>query len=144
MTTILALDPGYGNIKLYGAKGGFVMTSAVSIGEGRMVGRMMGLRSAKPLLRIQTGSGSFHVGENAHDWGCPVENLDFGRLTGSPEMMALFFGAMTRYGVPDDPINLILGLPIFSLMGEEAKASQQGVRRALLGTHLWKADRSAP
>ena len=55
-------------------------------------------------------------------------------------MLALFFGAITHYGVPDDPVALIVGLPIASLMGEEAKATQQAVRHALRSTHVWQAD----
>lgn len=140
MTMSLAFDVGYGNIKLYGSRGGLVMQSAVSVGSGQIIRRMMGLRSTRPPLRIETRAGVFHVGENAHDWGRPVENLDFERLTGSPEMLALFFGAITHYGVPDDPVALIVGLPIVPLMGEEAKATQQAVRRALRTTHTWQAD----
>lgn len=103
MTTTLAFDPGYGNVKLYGSKGGFVMPSALSVGGSPTIRRMTGLRTAKPPLCIQTDGGIFHVGEKAHDWGLPVESLDFDRLTHSPEMLALFLGSMTRYGVPSDP-----------------------------------------
>jgi len=140
MTTTLAFDPGYGNIKLFGRKGGLVMPSCVSVGSNPSLRRMAGLRTAKPPLRIEVQAGLFHVGENAHDWGRPVENLDFERLTSSPEMLALFYGAITRYGVPTDPVDLIVGLPIASLMGEEASATQQGVRSAFGGTHRWRAD----
>ena len=67
--TTLALDPGYGNSKLYGAAGGVVLPSVVSVGDGKSVRRMAGVRMAKPPLRIQTDAGVFHVGESAHDWG---------------------------------------------------------------------------
>ena len=140
MTTSLAYDPGYGNTKFYGPKGGLVMASAVSVGGNQPIRRMTGLRVQRPPLRVETDVGSFHVGENAHDWGRPVENMDFERLTGSPEMMALFLGAISRYGVPAEPVTLIVGLPISSLMGDEAKATQDGVRQAPRGTHSWRAD----
>jgi len=140
MTTALAFAPGYGNIKLFGSKGKVVMPSAVSIGRSEVIRRMTGLRMSKPPLCVETKAGMFHVGENAHDWGRPVENLDFDRLTGAPEMLALFYGAVTRYGVPEAPITLIVGLPVASLLGESAATMQQAVRDFLRGAHTWRAD----
>jgi hypothetical protein len=140
MTLSIAFDPGFGNIKLYGAQGPLVMQSAVSAGGTSVIGRIAGLHMAKPALRIETGAGVFHVGEGAHDWGRPVENLDLDRLAGSPELMALLYGAVTRFAVPADPVTLIVGLPIRTLMGEEAKDIQRSVRAALQGTHTWYAD----
>lgn len=138
--TTLALDPGYGNSKLYGAAGGVVLPSVVSVGDGKSVRRMAGVRMAKPPLRIQTDAGVFHVGESAHDWGRPIENMDFERLTGAPEMLALVYGAATRYGVPQDPVGLMVGLPISSMMGEGSEAVQRQVRKALCTAHNWSAD----
>lgn len=140
MTPTLALDPGYGNIKLYGAKGTLVMQSAVSVGGAHAVRPMAGLKAAKPPLRIETLAGRFYVGEGAHDWGRPIETLDFDRLTGSPELMALLYGTLTRYEVPDEPLNLIVGLPLHALVDVDAAATQVAVRAALRGTHTWSAD----
>jgi hypothetical protein len=140
MSKTLAFDPGYGSIKLFGCDGSLVMQSAVSISSGDTFHRMNGLRISRPPLKIRTTSGSFYVGENAHDWGRPVENLDFEKLTGSPEMLVLFLGAMTRYKVPPEPIDLIVGLPVVSLMGEEATTTQRKVKEFLSGTHSWLAD----
>ena len=136
----LAYDPGYGNIKLFGTQGGLIMQSAVSVGTGQHIGRMAGLRRTKPPLRIETEAGVFHVGATAHDWGRPVESLDFDRLSGSPEMMALWYGALVHHGVPAHPVDLMVGLPIHVLMGDQNKATQQAVRRSLQGTHTWLAD----
>lgn len=138
--TLLAFDPGFGNIKLYGSNGCVVVCSAVSVGGYQVIRRMAGLRVARPPLKIETPSGVFRVGENAHDWGRPVENLDFGRLTGSPEMMALLYGALTRYGSLEGEVSLIVGLPIHALMDDQGKATQKAVRDALRGTHRWTAD----
>ena len=140
MNTTLAFDPGYGGIKLFGCDGCLAMQSAVSISSGDTVHRMDGLRISHPPLKVRTESGTFYVGEGAHDWGRPVENLDFERLTGSPEMLVLFLGAITRYKVPAEPIDLIVGLPVVSLMGEEAKATQRKVREFLQRSHSWVAD----
>jgi hypothetical protein len=69
-----------------------------------------------------------------------VENLDFDRLNGSPEMLALFLGAVSRYGLPTEPITLIVGLPIATLMGENAQRTQDAVVAFLRGTHTWRAN----
>ena len=138
--TAVAFDPGFGNIKLYGSNGCVVLGSGVSVGGSQMIRRMAGLRVMRPPLKIETTSGVFRVGENAHDWGRPVENLDFGRLTGSPEMMALLYGALTRYGSLEANVSLIVGLPIHALMDDQEETTQKALRGALRGTHKWKAD----
>ena len=140
MKATLALDPGYGNSKLYEAKGGLLLTSAVSVAGGAPAGRMRGVRWARPPLRIETSAGSFYVGEGSHDWGRPVENLDFDRLTKAPEMLALFLGAVARYGVTAEPVTLMVGLPVSAMMGEEAAETQSAVRDFLRGEHRWQAD----
>ena len=121
----LAFDPGYANIKLFGPQGSLVMQSAVSVATGQRIRRMTGLRVARPPLCVGTSAGHFYVGKGAHDWGRPVENLDFGRLSGSPEMLALFLGAVSRYGMPSEPLDLIVGLPITTLTGENASGSER-------------------
>ncbi len=140
MNSPLAFDPGYGNLKLFGSSGHLVMPSAISVGDRQAINRMVGLRAVKPPVRIEMGAGAFYVGEGAHDWGHPIENLDFDRLTGSPELIALFYGALSRYEMASESITLIVGLPIHTLMGDEAKATQQAVRDALRGKHVWRAD----
>ena len=137
---MIAFDPGYGAVKLYGANGGLAIQSAVSISGGEAIHRMTGLRISRPPLRVETSSGSFYIGRGAHDWGRPVENLDLDRLTGAPELLALFLGALSRYGLSGDPVSLMVGLPVAALMGEEARPTQQAVRDFLRGTHTWHAD----
>jgi hypothetical protein len=135
----LAFDPGYGNVKVFGPQGPLVMPSSVAVGGGERLQRMVGLRMARPPLKVETNAGAFYVGEGAHDWGRPLENLDFDRLNGSPEMLALFLGAMSCYGVATEPIALIVGLPIATLMGENAQHTQEAVVAFLRGTHTWRA-----
>lgn len=136
----LSFDPGYGNIKLYGSKGALIMPSAVAIATGDKIQHMSGLRTARAPLCIRTAGGQFYIGEGAHDWGRPVESLDFDRMNGSPEMLSLFLGAISRYGVPTNPVSLVLGLPIATLMGEAAERTQDAIRGFLRGTHEWEAD----
>ena len=84
MASVIAFDPGYGNVKLHGSRGGLSLVSAVSVAGEATVRRMRGLRCSHPPLRIETDLGRFYVGSRSHDWGRPVENLDFDRLAGYP------------------------------------------------------------
>jgi hypothetical protein len=93
----VAFDAGFGSIKVYGKRGGLVMQSAVATNGTRAIGKLTGLRSTKRPLHIEGATGSFYVGQGAHNFGRPVQSLDFDRLTGAPEMIALFEAAMTKY-----------------------------------------------
>jgi hypothetical protein len=93
----LAFDAGFGSIKLFGKRGGLLLQSAVAVNGTTSLGKLVGLKSARRPLHITNERGSFYVGQGAHQFGRPVQNLDFDRLTGSPEMLALFHGALTRY-----------------------------------------------
>ena len=107
---------------------------------------MAGLARAKPPLRIASPAGAFWVGERAADWGRVVENLDHDRFTGSPELQALTYGGLTRYfrqrGQPATVLNVTIGLPLESLTGPETETAglAAGVRRWLVGNHIWAAD----
>jgi len=69
----------------------------VAVNGATSLGKLVGLKSARRPSHITNERGSFYVGQGAHQFGRPVQNLDFDRLTGSPEMLALFHGALTRY-----------------------------------------------
>jgi len=112
------------------------MPSAVAVYSSRRVTGVFGLKTGRPPLEVALPEGRFFVGEGAHDWGQPVENLDFQRLTGSPEMKALFCGAMTRAGV-EGSVELIVGLPVEAMTGPEASAT---VKAFLRGVWAWTAD----
>ena len=140
----LGEDLGMGANKLYGPHGGLQTLSQVSLNGTQAVRKMLGLRSQKPPLHIAMSNGEFYVGRGAHDWGRPVENLDYERLNGSTEMQALFDGSLTRYmqkyGEFDRPLSLTVGMPLEPLSGEEAKENVAAVRRWMLGIHEWEAD----
>ena len=69
-----------------------------------------------------------------------MENLDFDRLAGSPEMLALFLGILTHYAVPKESIALMVGLPIATMTGEDAGQTQAAVRQFLSGEQHWYAN----
>jgi hypothetical protein len=92
----LAYDPGAGAIKAVYDGQPMLLPSAVAVnGQHRLHG-IAGLKNRKRPLLITTNDGEFYVGPGAHDFGRPVENLDFDRLTGTPEMRALFYAMLTR------------------------------------------------
>lgn len=146
-TIILGEDMGMGANKLYGAQGGLQLPSQVSINGAQKVTRMVGLRSQKTPLNIGMQHGSFYVGSDAHDWGRPVENLDYDRLTGAPEMHALFYGSVTEFmrehGIFKKPLSLTVGMPLEPLTGPDANANVKAVRKWLEGEHRWQADGEA-
>ena len=145
-TTLLGFDAGMGALKLYGAPGGLEFVSQVAVQRGKQFTRMVGLRAARPPLQVTTHYGTFYVGPEAHDWGRAVENLDYDRLTGTPEMQALFYGALSEYArrhgneALTQPLRIIVGLPLEPLAGEEGQDNVKAVKRWLTGTHSWEAE----
>lgn len=139
------LDLGMGALKLYSDQHGVQLISQAAVPNGPLVGRMLGLGSARLPLRITVPSGStFFVDAGAHDSGRPVENLSMDRFAGSPEMLALFYGAFTRFiqqhGPIEQPLSITCGLPLETLSGNEARFTVESVQRWMRADHTWKAN----
>lgn len=139
MKQILALDPGYGAIKLFSEKGSLVLPSSVAVPVRTGQIQSAGLKQSKPPMLVETNDGAFYVGDQSSDWGRAVVTLDFDRLTGSPELRAATYGAFSRLGLPSDRIHLVVGLPLAVLQGESERvqAMVRDVRRWLTGDHRW-------
>jgi len=143
------IDLGFGNIKLYGPDGGIVLPSHVATAGNATVADLAGMASETAPLQITQLDRSYYVGARAHSWGRPVENLDYDRLTGSPEIHALLAGAFTRYmeayGRIDTAVTLFVGLPLEPLSGDPAnvQATVAAARAWLTGVHNWRADGDA-
>ena len=139
----LAVDAGYGNTRVYGAKGGVVLPSLVATNGAKTVSKWAAgdlkraRHAAKPRL-VQTDYGAYYVGPGAHEAGNPVENLDLDRMTG-PEMKALLYGALSQYAAPRHA-NLILALPIAMALGEEGDVAKEQAKAMLAGEHVWWID----
>jgi hypothetical protein len=130
---------------LWSASGGFQLVSQVATnGKGHLMDSIEGLKKQKRPTLIEGEYGAFYVGAGAHEHGRPVNNLSFERLTGSPEMRALFYAALAQYqneyGPFDDALALMVGLPLQMMTGDTAKDYQKGVRAWLTGTHEFEAD----
>jgi hypothetical protein len=139
----VGLDAGMGAIKLWSDMGGLDVLSQVAVnGSGHLEG-MIGLKSERRPLVVQTEEGQFYVGARAHNYGRPIENLDFDRLFGSPEMRALVYGSLTRYmeahGAFEAPLSIMVGLPL-QTMGDDMKEARKSLRKWLAGPHVWNAD----
>lgn len=143
------IDLGFGNIKLYGPDGGIVLPSHVATAGNATVADLVGMTSQAAPLQITQLDRSYYVGARAHSWGRPVENLDYDRLTGSPEIRALLAGAFTRYmeayGRIETAVTLFVGLPLEPLSGDPAtvQATVAAARAWLTGVHAWRADGGA-
>ena len=141
---LIGFDMGMGAIKLFGDAGGLQLQSQVAINGSQKVTNVLGLARQTAPLHIRSNQGSFYVGPNAHSWGRAVENLDYERLTGAPEMYALLYGSLSRYiegyGSFDRPLSLIVGMPQEPLTGAEAEENIRAIKRWMTGKHQWQAD----
>src|SRR3990167_6581794 len=103
-------DLGMGANKLWSGMNGLQVVSQVSSDGGGHLEGMTGLRVSKRPMLVSSEFGSFYVGDKAHEHGRPVENLDFDRLTGAPEMRALVYGSFAQFqktwGKFDKPLSL--------------------------------------
>ena len=139
----MGLDAGMGGIKLWSDQGGLEMLSQVAVNGSGHLEKMLGLKSDERPLLVSTSDGDFYVGAKSHNYGRPIENLDFDRLIGSPEMRALVYGTWSRYmqehGRFAVPLSLMVGLPL-QTMGEDMKGYRKQMRAWLAGPHRWDAD----
>lgn len=139
----VGFDPGMGALKMWSADGGLDMLSQVATNGGGHLEGMIGLKAAVRPLMIEIEEGEFYVGERAHTYGRAVENMNFDRFGGSPEMRVMVYGIWTRYmqahGAFGAPLSVMVGLPL-QTMGESLKESRLAIRRWMMGGHRWKAD----
>lgn len=145
MNTKLGIDLGMSSTKIVGAKGEtmFYNQAAILLG-GKVEGAFTGMRNRRRPMVVSGSFGEFYVGKGAHDFGQEVESFDAETLTGTNEMKALFYGALTAYqklyGTFNGDLELAVMLPLQLITGERAKKNQDAVRAWMIGTHEWKAD----
>lgn len=141
----IGFDMGMGALKIWSNPGGLELVSQVANnGRAHLADGIVGMKSRKRPMLVSGEFGSFYVGPAAHEHGRPVENLDFDRLTGAPEMRVLLYAALAqyqnRYGPFDDSISIMAGLPLQMMTGEAARDYQRGVKAWLIGTHQFNVD----
>jgi len=143
MMNSFGLDLGMGACKLYGPAGSIEMPSQVAIWREHARG-LGGMRNSRPPLKIELSTGqAFWVGLHAHEWGRPVENVDYDRLSGAPEMHAILYATLTQYvkqfGAISGPVSFHVGMPLEPLTGENAATTLTNVRAWMTGEHCWQA-----
>lgn len=140
----LGIDLGMGAVKLFDQSGGTHLPSFVAVPTSAKVGKMIGLSGQKPAMKVKVKGQEYFVGATAHDFGRPIENLDYERLTGSPEMTALLYGALSKRieqtGELPGAMSCLVGLPLEPLAQERASQTVAAIRRWLLGEHHWLAE----
>jgi hypothetical protein len=143
MNNVIGLDLGMGATKLWSAAGGKTILSQVAMPTREDIDlKALGMSAKRKPTVILNGMGRLLVGEGAHDAGTPIERLDYERLTGSPEMKALVYAALaTQDTSEDNPIALMVGLPLGLAAGDESKRRIDAVKAWLTGAHVWKADK---
>jgi hypothetical protein len=136
-------DLGQSSLKFVSGRGALQFASTAALFSGEVMD--FSRKRSKPMI-VEGDFGKLYVGGNAHAYGVPIENLDFDRLAGTPEMRGVFYGAMTaymnRYGVLDEPLTLIVGLPFQMLQGEGVSVTKfrNAVNKWIGGKHEWLVD----
>jgi hypothetical protein len=137
MNNITSFDFGAGNLKRYSADGGVVIPSQVAAAVGETLGAVAGLRTSSRPKRISINGYRFYVGNGAHDWGRPIENLDDARfVSGSPELRALVYAVWPA----ETPQQVIVGLPQSALEDATVGETSSGLKGWLSGVHEWSDD----
>lgn len=143
MSIKFGCDLGQSSLKFVSERGALQFASTAALFNGEVAD--FGKKRSRPIV-VAGDFGKLYVGGNAHAYGIPIENLDFDRLAGTPEMRAVFYGAMTaymnRFGLLDEALTLIVGLPFQMLQGEGASVAKfrKAVNGWLGGGHEWAAD----
>ena len=148
MTIKFGLDMGQSSLKGMGLQGAVQFASlAALLGTASVDMTISGKKKKRPMVVSHEDFGELYVGHGAHRWGVPLENFDFARLAGvTPEMRAIFYGAMTEYqrkhGPFAEPMEVIVGLPMQMLSGsdESVKKFNKQVKGWIGGEHHWQAD----
>ncbi len=143
---LLANDPGSSGLRLFGATG-FVNQPAhvAADGSGQLI-KLDGLIRRKPPIRIEADHvPPLYVGDTAAQFGSVIDNLDHDRQTGTPEMKAVLYAALTSYQKQHGhfagaPIKMGVALPNQFITGDQAEANKALVKQWMTGTHTWLAD----
>lgn len=138
---VIGFDPGAGKCAISHSGKQHMLLSQVSIDDGtRLYGGAGVATGGNRPVSVETADGKFWVGNGAHDYGHPVENLDFERLTGSPEMRAMYYAALSRIAKPGELLDvalLVVGLPNAVLKRADKRTIVDSVKAFMGGAHTW-------
>ena len=148
----IGLDPGFGGVKAayIGREGAQVATVPSVVGVGSIdlgllsVGNLGRRRRSRQPDQVTFDNITYLVGENVARYARPVERMDFLRLSGGPELRALFYDVVFRLlgesehevnGSAPLTINVMVGLPV------EVMADREQARATLRTLRGWMATR---
>ncbi|HRJ59044.1 MAG TPA: ParM/StbA family protein [Anaerolineales bacterium] len=138
---ILAVDPGFGDIKLQVNQRVIKITSAIA--RARSVGMAgIGMKSASQASTIQYGRETYVIGDGAWHHGDLLTNRDYSALS-SPERKALVFGALTQALNAKEYVfdTMVIGLPVPLLMDEVQGQAIMGGLKSYKGTHEFSTEK---
>lgn len=142
------LDTGFGSFKIYGKDTSALVVSHVAEVNGSSIdfGAIGGDKKVSAQL-ISNGVGRFWCGLGASDLGRVNGRMDYEKLTGSPEMIALFFAVLGKTGAThNDSMHLVVGVPFGFVSGDGVKERVAQLKGWMIGEHNWtdgKRQRSA-
>jgi len=143
---LLGYDPGSSGVRIVGNDGSAAISAHVSANGAQAITALEGMGRRKRPLKIQVGKLAYYVGDTAHDYGRPIENLNHDRQSGTPEMKAVFYATLTHYqkkhGTFAAPLKVVVGLPAQFITGPDAAKNKASVKAWLVGAHNWRADDS--
>ncbi len=126
---VVAVDPGYGAIKVCVDRQTYLMPSAIA--RVREIGKAdIGMKAISQAKTIQFGWHTYAVGEGAWHWGEPLTNRDYSAIN-SPERMVLIFAAIAQLLPPGEYVIevLVIGLPVPLLMDpSQSEAVMNGLK----------------
>ncbi len=141
----LGVDFGQSAVKIVGAAGNVQFLSQVALINDMSVDiPSLGRKAKRPMI-VENGIGPFFVGPKAHKWGTPIENINYDRLADPTSgMKAIFHGALSeyqkKYGAFDAPVEMVVGLPMQMMIGENKAKYEKAVKDWIGGEHHWKSN----
>jgi len=153
----VALDPGFGGFKAAMIVDGTIQTatvpSVVGVGEtdlgllslAGVTGRRSPRKKSEP-YRVTFNGADMLVGAGVAEYARPVERLDFQRLGESPELRVLTYATLFELlsgregGAGTLDLNLVVGLPVEVLQGQEANETVRRLKSWLVGEHRFAVD----
>ena len=142
MTTVIALDPGFGNTKVCLGGQTTVLQSAVS--RPRSLGlAAVGMKSAQQVDKVTIDSQTFAIGAGAWNHGDLLGGMDYTGL-GSMERRALFFGGLSCLLEPGSAVSgiLMVGLPVPLLQDQTQAEAVFSRLKAFKGLHTFQVNQN--
>lgn len=147
IVNIVSIDMGAGALKVWTAGGGLQFLSQVAHPQAGLANQsLFGFSSRTTPVKIKHATGAYWVGEGAHDYGRALERFDAERFTGTSEIRAIVYGALTQLATEGliaagsaNPLSFVVGLSQDIAEGDKAQVNMDAVKTWLAGVHRWES-----